>query len=45
MKEKIKFSDLSNWLKAIIILMWIVVGVNILAFVVGFIIGFIQATA
>lgn len=43
-QDKIRFKDLSPWLKTSIIFLWIVVGINILAFMIGFIIGLIEAT-
>ena len=34
---KINFSDLNGWLKAAIVGMWIVLGINSIAFLVAFI--------
>ena len=39
--NKIQFKDLSGWLKALVILGWISVGINALAFMYGFTLGFL----
>lgn len=39
--EKIKFKNLSGWLKAAVVCTWIVTGIYALSFIVGFIVGII----
>ena len=39
MKEKIKFSDLSGWLKTAIITSWITLGIYAFYFVIGLLEG------
>jgi hypothetical protein len=41
-ETKIKFKDLSGWLKAAIIITWIMGGVFGFTFLVGFLIGLVQ---
>jgi len=40
--EKVKFNNLSGWLKTAIVLTWIIIGIYGLSFLVGFIIGLIS---
>lgn len=40
MKPQIRFGDLSTALKTLVVLGWIGVGYNVIAFIVGFIIGY-----
>lgn len=42
MEEKIKFKDLNGWLKTTIILLWIIIGINVLYFIAGFILGLLS---
>lgn len=38
-KEKIKFENLSGWLKATVVVTWVLFGITALSFLVGFVIG------
>jgi hypothetical protein len=38
-KEKIRYKDLSNWLKAIVVAVWVMGGIWAISFLVGFIQG------
>lgn len=40
-KEKVKFSDLSDGLKAAIIVTWVMAGLTALSFIAGFIAGYL----
>lgn len=40
MNEKIRFGDLSGWLKTLVVFGWIALGLYVLIFLTGFIIGF-----
>jgi len=42
MKEKIKYENLSGWLKALVIMAWIFVGLFGMSFVFAFIKGFMS---
>ncbi len=37
--EKIKYKNLSNWLKVAVVGMWIFVGFEVLGFLLGFLVG------
>lgn len=42
MKDKIKFKDLSNWLRLAIIAGWFTVAYFVIFFMVGFIMGIVE---
>lgn len=41
---KVKYGDLSGWLKAIVIISWVIAVFTVISFVVGFIAGFDSLT-
>jgi hypothetical protein len=40
-EEKIRFKDLSGWLKTAIVLLWILIVYDAILFIVGFALGFL----
>jgi len=40
---EIRYKDLSDWLKAAIVVTWIMAGISLIAFIIGFIQGFAAA--
>lgn len=41
--HKIRFKELSTWLKTFVIFGWIAIGLDVIAFLIGFVIGVLEA--